>query len=265
MNDDSTVPITRFPIDVDTRGPGGTTNAYLVDGLLVDPAARVPEIDTTDVDAVAVTHTHPDHVGGVADYATDADATVYAHADHADRFREATGVDPDKTVSDGERVGDRNVSVLETPGHATDHVAFAVGESGARTDRDALVGDLAVAEGSVVVGGTDGDLRAYLDSLERVRDAGFRRLYPGHGPAIEDPVTTCQRLIDHRLDREASVLAAVEDGAETVDDVVDAAYEKDLTGVEDLARVTVMAHLEKLVADGRIDGTWADRRRSDGP
>jgi len=280
--------VTRVELPVDTRALGGTTNAYLAAGLLVDPAARIEALDaavgveesgvaasssTTAVDAIAVTHTHPDHVGAVAEYADLTGAPVYAHADHVDRFTAATGVAPDGTFRDGDRVGDTPIRAVETPGHAPDHVAFAVesdagadGESGTGADgdaagatRDLLCGDLAVADGSVAVAAPDGDLREYLDSLERVREAGYDRLRPGHGPAIDDPEPVCQRLTDHRLDRERAVLAAVEGGANDVESVVDDAYQKDLTGVGDLARATVVAHLEKLVAEERINDGWAER------
>ena len=184
-------------------------------------------------------------------------ATVVAREGHVDRFVDAAGVEPDRTVVPGETVADTAVRVVDTPGHAPDHVAFGVGDPGERPGRSALCcGDLAVAEGSVAVAAPEGDLAAYLASLERVRDAGYDRLLPGHGPAIEDPVAACDRLIDHRIERERSVVAAVDAGATDLDAVVDAAYEKDLSGVRDLARATVAAHVEKLVAEGRIDDSW---------
>ena len=256
--------LTRVRLPVDTRAPDGTTNAYVVDGLLVDPAARTDALDAaagrseTAVDAIAVTHTHSDHVGAVASYAASTNAAVFAHADHVDRFVDATGVEPDATFRDGDPIGDTGVRAVDTPGHAPDHVAFAVA-SDTDSATELLCGDLAVAKGSVVVGGPGADLREYLDSLERVRDAGYDRLHPGHGSPIDDPTATCQRLIDHRLARERAVLAAVEGGAGDVDSVVDAAYEKDLVGVEDLARATVRAHLEKLAVEGRVGDSW--RRR----
>ena len=268
----------RFSLSVDTRAPTGTTNAYLLgaedpaaDTLLVDPAAQSDDIDAavaeSGLDHVAVTHTHPDHVGAVAHYAgVDRDPTVWAHAGFADAFVAATGVEPDRTFTDGDRVGP--ATVVATPGHASDHVAFAFTdygggevehesetEDGSERDR-LLVGDLAIAEGSVVVGGPEADLSEYLRSLRRVRAREPSRLHPGHGPPIEDPAATLDRLVEHRLDRERAVLAAVEQGASDVDAVVDAAYEKDLTGVADLARATTVAHLEKLVAEGQIGPEW---------
>ena len=244
--------IEQFSVEAQTRAPGGATNAYVLgseSALLIDPAGRTDALDAAVADRaahVAVTHYHPDHVGAVAEYAAEFDLTVWAKYGRADGFAAATGCAPDRLFRPGESIpaGD-GVAVLETPGHAPEHVAFAA--------PDGLVtGDLAVAAGSVVVGGPDGDMRAYLSSLRRVHARAPERLYPGHGPVIEDPRATCERLINHRLDREASVLAAVRAGAETPDEIVEAAYDKDVSDVYDLARATVVAHLDKLAVEGKI-------------
>ncbi|NHN47472.1 MBL fold metallo-hydrolase [Halostella sp. JP-L12] len=233
--------------------PGGATNAYVVgtDGaLLIDPAGVTDELDAVvserSVAHVAVTHAHPDHVGGVAAYADDLDATVWCRAGRADRFERATGIAPDATFREGTAIpAVGGVTVIDAPGHAPDHVAFRVGDA-------ALVGDLAVAEGSVAVTAPDGDMRAYFTSLRRLRAAGVARLFPGHGPPIENPRETIARLLSHRRDRERRVAAAVREGARTVDEVLDAAYDKDLAGVRDLAARTVEAHLDKLAVEGRV-------------
>ncbi|MFB6072303.1 MAG: MBL fold metallo-hydrolase [Halobacterium sp.] len=248
----------RYPVSVDTRAPRGETNAYvLADAVLVDPAGRTPALDAAaeSVDHVAVTHAHPDHVGAVAAYARDSDATVWAHAAFADRFERETGVAPDRVFRPGDRIGDTGVAVLGTPGHAPDHVAFAAGG-------EAVVGDLAFADGSVFVGDRDGDLRAYLCSLRRLALREFEYIHPGHGPRIDAPRGRLHELYFHRRDRERRVLAAVADGRETVDGILEHAYDKDLAGVRDLAASAVRAHLEKLAVEGRV--TWDGDRATPG-
>ncbi len=245
-----------FSVPVETRAPTGQTNAVLLAGpgpdgdretLLVDPADRVDTLDTVvrqkGLDHVAVTHTHPDHVGAVASYAAETDATVWARRFRERRFSEATGVVPDRTFLPGDRVGPARV--LDTPGHAPDHVAF-------ETPRGIVAGDLVAARGSVAVAAPEGDVRAYLTSLRRLFARDPETLFPGHGPVIESPRATCRRLLTHRREREQSVLAAVESGARELSDVVDAAYEKDLTGVRDLAAATTVAHLQKLDHEHRL-------------
>ena len=256
--------IERIPVEVPTRAPGGRTAAYILgddEAVLVDPAASDERIDDEldRIDHIAVTHHHPDHVGRVAEYADATDATVWGRYGRTDAFTNATGIEVDRTFRDGTTVpvDDSVVTVRDTPGHAVEHVAFEF-------DDGLVVGDLAVAEGSVVVGPPEGDMRAYLTSLRRLRAMAPDRLFPAHGPVIDDPRATCERLIRHRLDREQHVLAAVENGDRSVADILDSAYEKDLEGVRDLAGKTVRAHLDKLHHEGRVrwDGSRADPRPS---
>jgi glyoxylase-like metal-dependent hydrolase (beta-lactamase superfamily II) len=252
--------IARVPLAVETRAPGGETNAYAIgesEGILLDPAARSPELDSFvdahEVARVLVTHTHPDHVGAVAEYASRADATVWAHADHRDRFVRATGIEPDQLFEDGTQLGGTNgdVTVLETPGHAPDHVALAAEEG-------IFVGDLAVATGSVAITAGEGHVGDYLDSLRRLREMSPEKLFSAHGPVIDDPDDTLTRLIDHRLEREERVLAAIRSGARDLAAITDAAYEKDISTVRDLAEGTVAAHVEQLAREGEI--AWDGER-----
>ncbi|THE66414.1 MBL fold metallo-hydrolase [Salinadaptatus halalkaliphilus] len=254
--------VSRFTLPAGSYAPGGTTNAYLLGtdaAVLVDPAARTDELDRAvadrSVEHILVTHTHPDHVGAVRAYATQTDATVWARYGHTSRFREATGHDPDRTLSPGTTIetADGSVRILGTAGHAPDHIALEVGPHG-----PICCGDVAVREGSVVVGAPEGDMRAYLTSLRRLYAIDPPVLYPGHGPAIETPRETLERLIDHRYRRERRVLEAVDTGARTRTEILDDAYDKDLTGVRELAAATVVAHLEKLAVEGRLE--WDGKR-----
>ncbi len=256
------VSVTRAQVAGPTRSPSGQTTAHVVAGaddeaLLVDPAARSDELDTTvderAVGHVAVTHHHPDHVGAVAAYAERNGLTVWARAGRTGAFETATGIAPDRLFRPGDRLPVAGgVGVVDTPGHAPEHVALVAGD-------DWLTGDLAVAAGSVVVGAPEGDMRAYLSSLRRVHARNPRRLLPAHGPVIEKPRATCERLLEHRLDREQRVLGAVRAGHERPADIVAAAYEKDVSEVFALAEATVVAHLEKLAVEQRVrwDGTRA--------
>jgi len=243
----------RISVDAPTRAPTGQTAAYVLgreDALLVDPAARTERLDEAvaerGVAHLAVTHHHPDHVGAVAEYAAEFDLTVWALAGRADAFAAATGVGSDRVLRPATVLPTTPpTTVVDTPGHAPEHVAFAAGE-------DLVTGDLAVAEGSVVVGAPEGDMRAYLTSLRRVHARNPDRLLPAHGPVIEEPRATCERLLAHRLDRERRVLDAVRNGAETPEDLVEAVYEKDVSDVYDLATATVVAHADKLAVEGRV-------------
>ncbi|RKD95276.1 MBL fold metallo-hydrolase [Halopiger aswanensis] len=255
-----------------TSAPGGETNAYVLGrdpAVLVDPAGRSAALDRLVADAkiehIVVTHPHPDHVGALAAYAAETDATVWARTGRAAGFRAATGVDPDRELRPGtiielEGTGtkgtgslDERIRILDAPGHTSDHIAFEAGRNG-----PICCGDCAVRDGSVAVTAPEGDMRAYLTTLRRLRAIDPPRLYPGHGPPIDAPRDACERLLAHRRRRERRILEAIAGGATTLEAILDEAYDKNLTGVRDLAKATVVAHLEKLDVEDRLE--WDGER-----
>ncbi len=250
--------VTRISLETGTTAPTGKTNAYVIgrtNGVLIDPAVRSEQLDRAiaerDISHIVLTHHHPDHAGAVSAYAEAYDLTVWARYGRTGAFERATGYRPDRTFMPGQTMPVAGgVSVVDTPGHAPEHVSFAVQES--PTEVGLVTGDLALASGSVVVGAPEGDMRAYLSSLRRIHAKNPSTLYPGHGPVIDDPRVTCERLLSHRLTRESKIRSAVESGHETVEAIVDTVYEKDITGLEQLAAATVRAHLEKLAVEGTV-------------
>jgi glyoxylase-like metal-dependent hydrolase (beta-lactamase superfamily II) len=134
---------------------------------------------------------------------------------------------------------------MQTPGHAPDHVAFVSGPL-------AFTGDAVLGEGSVFIAPYPGALSAYLEGLERLRERPLRLLLPGHGPPVEDPAAKLEEYISHRLDRERRLVAALESGRRTVDELLDAVWDDAPAALRPAAAWTLAAHLDKLAAEGRL-------------
>ena len=169
---------------------------------------------------------------------------THRHADHAEAV-DALGARVGASltaVDDGERAGP--LEAVATPGHTPDHLAF-VGEGFACT------GDAVLGEGSVFVAG---QMAAYLDALRGLRARGLDVVFPGHGPVVEDPAATLDGYVAHRLDRERRLVAALDAGLRTVDELLDAAWDDAPEILRPAAAVTLAAHLDKLEEEGRLPG-----------
>ena len=149
----------------------------------------------------------------------------------------------------------RRLVAIHTPGHRFDHLCFFLPD-----ERVVFAGDLLAGEGTVVIAPPEGDLAAYLRSLDRLLDLDLRQVLPGHGPTIDDPATYIQGYIDHRMDRERQVLAALASGPASVDDLVRPIYIDLDPALQDAASSTLLAHLYKLETGGQVvqapDGIW---------
>jgi glyoxylase-like metal-dependent hydrolase (beta-lactamase superfamily II) len=228
---------------------GEGTNTWVVgdhvEAVVIDPgpvdSAHAAAIESTIgarvVTAVIVTHTHSDHAPLANPLARNLGAPALGHAAGPD-------FDPDLELREGSMVefaGDR-LDVLYTPGHSDDHLCFRLG-------RVLFTGDHIMGGSSVMVD----DLRPYLRSLDRLRTETWDRLYPGHGPVIDDPGPVIDWYIAHRMQREQEIIAAVAGGAETLPQVVEAVYSEVDSSLHPLAARSVRAHLRKLADDGVID------------
>ncbi len=209
------------------------TNTYVVGRdpcWIVDPGPALEE----HVAAVAAEAARRGGAGGIA--------LTHGHADHAgalDAVERQTGARR-ADVAAGERVGP--LTAVATPGHTRDHLAFVAGPV-------AFTGDAVLGEGSVFV---VGQLGRYLEALRALRDRGLELLCPGHGPVVEDPAAKLSEYLDHRLDRERRLLAALDAGARTVDAMLDAAWDDVPPALRVAAAATLGAHLEKLDGEGRL-------------
>ncbi len=228
-------------------GPG--TNTWVVgddvEAVVIDPGpadsshadAIVSTLGARRVTAVIVTHTHPDHAPLANPLARQVESPALGHAPGPD-------FDPDERLVEGSvvRFAGSSLEVLHTPGHADDHLCFRVGTV-------LFTGDHIMGGSSVMVD----DLVPYLRSLERMRNQTFSRLYPGHGPEIENPAEVIDWYIAHRLQREREIVDAIRAGAGTVGAVVETVYAAVPTDLYPLATRNVVAHLRKLAEEGVVE------------
>ena len=171
---------------------------------------------------------------------------THSHGDHADGAG-ALG-EPVLWPQPKEGPGPLTIDPFEaipTPGHSDDHVVF-------RLDDVVFCGDLVLGEGSTFVPPDGGSLVAYLASLERLRDLGAALLCPGHGPWITDPRAKVDEYIEHKLDRERKLVAALEAGERSRARLLDAAWDDVPPELRGAAAIVMQAHLEKLDAEGRL-------------
>lgn len=254
-------------LETPTLPPATHTNCYLVgrdDYLILDPGAGDPRETDRVVRyaarrsqgrprAIVLTHHHGDHVAGARTLAEQLSVPVWAHAHTWDRWADGhtlRGAPGARELADGDEIeldGGERFQVLHTPGHAAGHVALLE-----RGQGSLFSGDLVSGASTILVDSAPGSMTTYLNSLERIRDAGAATLFPGHGFPFIHPAKGVQRVIDHRLQREARVLATLEGGPLDLAEITRLAYADTPAAPPGLARSQAHAHLERLVDLGRI-------------
>lgn len=263
------------------------TGTYIVgagtDVAVIDPGPRLDAhrdalwraLDGRRVTAILVTHCHSDHSPLAAWLRDETGAPTIAFGPHpfiedpdaddsmiesgeADpaaepvKIEESIDLDfmPDIRVGHGElaaRGSDWTVRAVHTPGHTSNHLCFALAE-----EQALFTGDHIMGWSTTVIAPPDGDMAAYLRSLEVVRGRDDRVFWPTHGAPVTDTSAYLDAFIAHRLDREANVLAAVRSGRSDVVDIVALLYSDVRVELHKPAGRSVLAHLIKLVDDGLV-------------
>jgi glyoxylase-like metal-dependent hydrolase (beta-lactamase superfamily II) len=253
------------------------TCSYLVGDeavAIVDPgpadeghiAALVAACAGAPVTAILVTHTHRDHSPGARLLQARTGAPILGCGPHRAARTLGAGEIPHLDASaDRDHVPDRQLRMgdtvagpgwtlqaVETPGHTMNHLAFALREEAAL-----FSGDHVMAWSTTIVAPPDGAMRAYMESLEALRDRDETIYWPGHGGPVRDPRRFVRGLATHRRQRESAIRGRLEAGDRDIRAIVAAIYQGLNPALRGAAALSVFAHLEDLVERGVV--------RSDGP
>lgn len=237
-------------------GPG--TNTYLVgkeEVTVIDPGPAMQEhIDVItaaapNIKQILVTHTHPDHSPGVSLLKENLDIPAYGMLTNSSKNQDQT-FSPERILDDGEVFQEEefSIEVVHTPGHASNHLCFILKE-----EKLIFTGDHIMNGSTVVIGPPDGNMKQYIQSLEKLKDYDIEKIAPGHGELLENPHEVADWIINHRLEREKKVFQALQEATKgTPDTLVEKVYDDVDSSLFPIAKASLLAHLIKLEEDQLI-------------
>jgi glyoxylase-like metal-dependent hydrolase (beta-lactamase superfamily II) len=257
--------VARNPSPFTFRGTG----TYVIgDGevAVVDPgpdldehvAALLAGLSGEQVTHILITHTHSDHSPAAAALKAATGAPTYGFGPHAGGKRGDPAVEeggdwdfmPDVTVHDGDAIAGSGwrLEAVHTPGHTSNHLCFALPDQGILFSGDHVMG-----WSTSVIAPPDGEMSAYMASLDKLLDRSDAVYWPTHGPAITEPQAHVRAFVAHRREREAGILECLAAGSERIDAIVDKLYVGLQPGLRRAAGRSVHAHLIDLAGRGIVE------------
>jgi glyoxylase-like metal-dependent hydrolase (beta-lactamase superfamily II) len=237
---------------------GAGTNTYVVGRerpVVIDPGCDEPRhlervLDAAGgrIERILCTHSHPDHSPGAGWLRERTGAPVFGLPAPDDGYQDP-GYAPDALLEDGEGVeADGEVlKAIHTPGHASNHVCLLLEGAGLL-----FTGDHLMSGSTVIIIPPDGSMRLYLESLARLRALPLVALAPGHGALMPRAIAQIDRVTAHRLAREAKLARALDArGTATLEEVLPEVYDDVPKFMHGYARHSLLAHVVKLVEEGR--------------
>ena len=242
------------------------TQTYLVgesELAVIDPGPDLPEhlnalekaVGGRPVVAIMCTHTHRDHSPAARPFAMRTGAPIVGCAPlslktvgpRADASFDGDYA-ADRVLEDGDsvQVDGRSVTAVATLGHTSNHLCFAFGDA-------LFTGDHVMGWSTTVVVPPDGDMAAYMQSLDKLRRRDDRIYYPAHGPAVDNPPQYVRHLVGHRMQREKQILSLVKERARAIPDIVANAYPGLDSRLLTAAGGSVLAHLLDLERRGLVE------------
>lgn len=247
---------------------GDGTNTYVIgtdDIAVIDPGPSRPghvdailaAVGDGRVTHILCTHTHTDHSPAAKELAERTGAKLVGKVTSDDQHQDRTFT-PDHDLSHDDIVkgSDWSIRCIYTPGHVDNHFCFLLEEEGF-----VFAGDHIMNGSTVVIIPPGGDMKDYIASLERLLDYDVRAIAPGHGDVIDDCRAEVTKLVRHRLMREAKVVSGLQElgGSADLDALVKVVYNDVDSSLHPWAKLSMTAHLIKLVKDGRasqVGETW---------
>jgi glyoxylase-like metal-dependent hydrolase (beta-lactamase superfamily II) len=213
------------------------------------------------VESILITHSHVDHWPATAAIQQATGARVYGFGSKAgpagDGGTESAyyGFVPERTIGEGDTLDGPgwHLTALHTPGHASDHLCFALAE-----ENVLFSGDHVMGWSTSVIMPPDGDMAAYMRSLEGLLARDDALYLPTHGPAVSDPKAHVRAFIDHRRQRRAAILRRLAKGEAAIPEIVEAVYVGLAPGLRGAAAQSVLAHLIELI---EVEEVESDARR----